>query len=282
MEFVKMHGLGNDFVIVDARKSPYLEHKDWEEVAIKVCDRHYGIGADGLILVLPSEIADISWRIINPDGSEPEMCGNGIRCFARYVYERAIVTNKIIKVETLAGIIVPEIQVNDEGKVVAVKVDMGEPIFERSKIPMTGHADKVIDEEIDVNGNTVKITALSMGNPHCLIYVDKIDQAPLTEWGPLVEKHQIFPKKTNVEFVEILNRNEAHMRVWERGAGPTLACGTGACATLVGSVLNGYLDRQATIHLPGGDLEIEWDEGSNKVFMTGPAVEVFQGNYPLE
>ncbi|QGG47970.1 diaminopimelate epimerase [Heliorestis convoluta] len=281
MEFVKMHGLGNDFVIVDARKSPLLERTDWEDVAIKVCDRHYGVGADGLILVLPSEIAHVGWRILNPDGSEPEMCGNGIRCFARYVYERSIVTDKVIQVETLAGIIVPEIQVEND-QVVGVKVDMGEPIFERSKIPMTGEGDQVVEEEIDIQGNPVKITALSMGNPHCLIYVDKVEEAPLTEWGPIVEKHPLFPKKTNVEFVEVVNKNEVRMHVWERGAGPTLACGTGACATIVGSVLHGYTDRKATVHLPGGSLAIEWDEKSNKVFMTGPAVEVFQGTYPLK
>ncbi|MBC9783316.1 diaminopimelate epimerase [Heliobacterium chlorum] len=280
MDFVKMHGLGNDFVIVNALHSPNLERTDWEKVAVRLCDRHYGIGADGLIIIFPSEKADIRWRILNADGSEAEMCGNGIRCVARYVYERGIVPKARVEVETLAGIIVPEI-IFEDGEIKGIRVDMGEPRLERSQIPMTGPQGKVIQEELTVDEETFPVTAVSMGNPHCLIFVDDIEKAPVTTVGPKVEKHSAFPQKTNVEFVQVLNHSEVNMLVWERGVGPTLACGTGACATAVGSILNGYTGREVKVHLAGGTLLIEWNEVNNRVYMTGPAVEVFQGQYPI-
>ncbi|MCW2277217.1 diaminopimelate epimerase [Heliophilum fasciatum] len=281
MNFVKMHGLGNDFVLINAMSEPNCSRNDWEAVAQKICDRHYGVGADGLILILPALEPgnDIRWRIINPDGSEPEMCGNGIRCFARYVYEQGIVSTASMRVETLAGIIVPEVQVQN-GEIVGVCVDMGEPRLERQQIPMAGPAGgPVVGEAVEVNGQIVHVTAVSMGNPHCLIYVDDINSAPLTELGPLMEKHPLFPQKTNVEFVQVCSPDYVEMRVWERGAGPTLACGTGACATVVGSVLNGKTSRLATVNLAGGPLTIEWRESDNHVYMTGPAVEVFTGEW---
>ncbi|ABZ84680.1 diaminopimelate epimerase [Heliomicrobium modesticaldum Ice1] len=281
MEFVKMHGLGNDFIVVNAMEPPLLDREDWEEIAVRICDRHYGIGGDGLILLFPSDKADIRWRILNSDGSEPEMCGNGIRCLARYVYERGIVAKRRIEVETLAGIIVPEIITDAAGAVTGVCVDMGEPRLQRHQIPMVGPEGPAVNQELVVGDAVVRVTALSMGNPHCLIYVNDIDEAPVTTLGPKVEVHPAFPAKTNVEFVQVVAPDEVQMRVWERGAGPTLACGTGACATVVGSVLNGYTDRKVTVHLAGGPLHIEWREENNRVYMTGPAVEVFRGELPL-
>ncbi|MZP29038.1 diaminopimelate epimerase [Heliobacterium undosum] len=281
MEFVKMHGLGNDFIIVNAMEPPLLDRTDWEEIAVRMCDRHYGIGGDGLILVFPSDKADIRWRILNSDGSEPEMCGNGIRCLARYVYERGIVAKRRIEVDTLAGIIIPEIITDEAGAVTGVCVDMGEPRLQRHQIPMVGPEGPAVNQELAVGDEAVRVTAVSMGNPHCLIYVNDIDQAPVTTLGPKVEVHPAFPAKTNVEFVQVVSPDEVQMRVWERGAGPTLACGTGACATVVGSVLNGYTDRKVTVHLAGGPLHIEWREENNRVYMTGPAVEVFRGDFPL-
>ncbi|MDD2421836.1 MAG: diaminopimelate epimerase [Heliobacteriaceae bacterium] len=279
MEFVKMHGLGNDFIVVDARRLS-IGPDDWESVARRACDRHFGIGADGLILVFSTDEADIRWRILNPDGSEPEMCGNGIRCFARYVFESGIVNKPQMTVETLAGIIVPEILFRD-GTFWGVRVDMGKPRLQRTRIPMTGPAGMVISEQLAVGDQLLQITAVSMGNPHCLVYVDDVETAPVTELGSLLEKHPVFPQKTNVEFVQVLSPQAIKMRVWERGAGLTLACGTGACAAVVGSVLNRYTERRVTVHLPGGALEIEWDKAGERVFMTGPAVEVFRGEYSL-
>jgi diaminopimelate epimerase len=277
LEFTKMQGLGNDFVFVNC-----LEEKlpdDLSGLSIKMCDRHFGIGADGLILILPSETADIRMRIFNPDGSEPEMCGNAIRCFARYVYEKNIIRKEIIKVETLAGIIIPEIIVQGKDGIL-VKVDMGEPRLDRGLIPMEGLAGNVVDEQLVVGANTYNVTCVSMGNPHCIIFVPGIQDLPLAEIGPKIETHPIFPRKTNVEFIKVLNKNEVNMRVWERGAGETLACGTGACATGVACVLNNKTERKITVHLAGGDLVIEWAE-NNHVYMTGPGEYVFSGEWPL-
>lgn len=277
MNFVKMHGLGNDFVIV--------EMNSWEEADIlqpharAVCDRNFGIGADGLIIIGKDPVMDVFMRIFNSDGSEPEMCGNGIRCVARYVYEHKLVDKTSFVVRTLAGPIHPVVKVLD-GKVVSVTVDMGEPILERALIPMTGSGDNVKVKTTTSHGE-IELTAVSMGNPHCIVFVNDVEDVPVALWGPELETNQLFPAKTNVEFVQVLGPGEMKMRVWERGAGITLACGTGTCATLVAGVLNGLTDRAAVVHLLGGDLSIEWREQDNHIYMTGPAVEVFSGNIEL-
>jgi len=273
MKFTKMQGLGNDFILVNCLNEQLAG--DFEAFARRLCDRHYGIGADGLILILPSETADIRMRIFNSDGSEPEMCGNGIRCFARFVYEGDIVKKQTMRVETLAGVIIPEVILEGD-HVVSVRVDMGEPRLERNVIPMTGPAGKVVNEPLVVDETTYKITCVSMGNPHCITFVSDVEEVPIGVIGPKMENHQVFPRRTNVEFIQVLNRNEVNMRVWERGAGETLACGTGACATGVACILNDLTDRTVTVHLAGGDLLIEWAE-NNHVNMTGPAEYVFRG-----
>ena len=273
MEFVKMHGLGNDFILINGLKDGGTVN--YFELAPKICDRNFGIGADGLLIILPSEVADIKMQIINSDGSEAEMCGNGIRCFAKYVFEEGIVDKTKMEVETLAGIIVPEL-ILQKDKVVSIRVDMGEPQLERSRIPMIGSPGPVIKEKLKVLDQEFEVTAVSMGNPHCVIFVPDLTKIDINKWGPLIEKHQAFPRKTNVEFVQVVTPSEAIMRVWERGAGITLACGTGACATLTAGVLNNLLHRTAIIKLLGGELEIEWAE-NNHLYMTGPAEEVFRG-----
>lgn len=273
MEFVKMHGLGNDFILINGLKDGGTVN--YFELAPKICDRNFGIGADGLLIILPSEVADIKMQIINSDGSEAEMCGNGIRCFAKYVFEEGIVDKTKMEVETLAGIIVPEL-ILQKDKVVSIRVDMGEPQLERSRIPMIGSPGPVIKEKLKVLDQEFEVTAVSMGNPHCVIFVSDLTKIDINKWGPLIEKHQAFPRKTNVEFVQVVTPYEAIMRVWERGAGITLACGTGACATLTAGVLNNLLHRTAIIKLLGGELEIEWAE-NNHLYMTGPAEEVFRG-----
>lgn len=277
MDFVKMHGLGNDFVIVEV--SSWEDADALQPYAQAVCNRNFGVGADGLIVIGPDREMDVFMRIFNSDGSEPEMCGNGIRCVARYVYEHDLVEKTGISVRTLAGPIYPEVKVLN-GQLVSVTVDMGEPILSRALIPMLGVGDNVKVKASTVNGE-FELTGVSMGNPHCVIFVTDIDKTPVAVWGPELENHQLFPAKTNVEFVQVIRRDEMIMRVWERGAGITLACGTGACATLVAAVLNGYTDRATTIHLLGGDLFIEWKEQDNHVYMTGPAIEVFWGRIEL-
>lgn len=276
MDFLKVHGIGNDFVLMNYLKgAPDL---DWPELAQKMCDRHFGIGADGLVLLLPSTAADLKMRIFNPDGSEAEMCGNAIRCVARYVYQRNLVSNRLIKVETLAGLRIPEIVTNDQGEFAGVKVDMGEPILDPAQIPMSVINENIVNYPLQFSGGELMITAVSMGNPHCITFVSKLDKVPFFDWGPKLEVHPLFPKKTNVEFVEVLNPNEVRMRVWERGAAETLGCGTGACAVGVAGFLNHLTNRQITVHLPGGDLQIEWAENGH-VYMTGPAEEVFTGTW---
>ncbi len=279
MDFVKMQGLGNDFVIVEIdswqaadRLQPY---------ARMVCDRNFGIGADGLVMIGKDSELDIFMRIFNSDGSEPEMCGNGIRCVARYAYEKGLVKDTSLSVRTLAGPRYPVVELDNNKKVSSVKVDMGEPVLERALIPMQGEGSNV-KVSLNTSHGAMEITAVSMGNPHCICFVDELDKVPVPLWGAELEVHPLFPAKTNVEFVQVLNRQEMIMRVWERGAGITLACGTGTCATLVAAVLNGHTDRRAVVHLLGGDLLIEWDESNNHVYMTGPALEVFQGRIDLD
>ncbi len=275
MEFVKMHGAGNDFVVIDAEGEPIPEGQ-LESVARGVCDRHFGIGADGLIMVLPSRLANFRMRMLNPDGSEAEMCGNGIRVFAKYLYDRKLHTDVVMTVETLGGI--KTLKLNAPGGVVrSVRVDMGEPRLNRSDIPMRGSDNgRVVSEGLKAAGKKFEITCVSMGNPHCVTFVDNVDMFPVEKIGPAVENHASFPQRTNVEFVEVISKDELKMRVWERGAGETLACGTGACASAVAAMLNEKTARKVTVHLKGGDLFIEW-LGDSKVFMTGPAEEVFQG-----
>ncbi len=275
MKFTKWQGTGNDFVIVNGFEETIV---DYSSKAIEVCDRHYGIGADGLIMVLPSSIADFQMRIINSDGSEPEMCGNGIRCFARYVYESGLTNKTELCVETLAGIIRPTLLVEND-RVGSVCVDMGEPRLQRGEIPTAGNPmEKVINELLTVGDCTHRITCVSMGNPHCVIFTENVDSMDLPAFGKPIEEHSFFPRKTNVEFVQVMDRRNLRMRVWERGAGVTLACGTGTCATVVAAVLNNITDRKVKVRLDGGELLVEWRE-DNHVYMTGPAVEVFRGEY---
>ncbi|SHJ96204.1 diaminopimelate epimerase [Desulforamulus aeronauticus] len=278
MLFTKVHGLGNDFILVNAGIGERFPD-DYATLAKEMCDRKFGIGADGLVLLLDSGVADVRMRIINSDGTEAEMCGNAIRCVAQYLYEHNIVRKEQIKVETLAGIIVPQVILKN-GMVEAIKVDMGEPRLQRAEIPMVGEAGQVVNDTLEVDGQKFYITAVSMGNPHCVIFVEDIASIPLHMIGPRIEYHPAFPKKTNVEFVQVLNPQEVRMVVWERGAGPTLACGTGACAVAVAGVLNGLTEKKVTVHLPGGPLQIEWAD-NGKVYMTGPAREVFHGEYTV-
>ncbi len=275
IDFVKMHGLGNDFIVVDCIRNNY-SIDELVKSATFLCDRNFGIGADGLILVIGASDADFQMRIINADGSEAEMCGNGIRCFAKFVYDKGLTTKTDFTVNTLAGIIAPAIQIED-GKVKVAKVNMGEPHLERAQIPMVGPKGEVINEPLQVESTTVRVTAVSMGNPHAVLFVDDVNTYEVNWFGPRIERHSIFPRKTNVEFVQRVSPTYLKMRVWERGAGLTLACGTGACATVVAAVLNGLSERTATVELPGGKLEITWDDEDNHLYMTGPAEEVFCG-----
>lgn len=274
MEFTKMHGLGNDFILVAGETAL---PSDASELAVRLCDRFFGIGADGLVYILPSDKADFKMRIMNSDGSEAEQCGNAIRCVAKYVYDRGLTKNTAVTIETI-GAGAQKVQLTVEnGKAVKVRVDMGAPILNGLQVPTTVDAEPVLNHPIEVDGREFRFTAVSMGNPHCVIYVDDAVNFDLHAWGPKLEKHPMFPRKVNVEFVTVKSRDYADMRVWERGAGPTLACGTGACATLVSSVLNGLTGRTAIVSLKGGELLIEWNEDDNHVYMTGPAQEVYTG-----
>ena len=275
LDFVKAHGIGNDFVIVDCLRDQ-LGDTEPAALAVQMCDRNFGIGGDGLILVLPSDIADYRMRAINSDGSEAEMCGNGIRCFAKYVFDRGM-AGESISVETLAGVKAIDVFSGD-GRGIAFEVNMGTPALEADDIPVSGYEGRVISRPLAVDDTTFDITCVSMGNPHCVIFVDSVEDVPLERLGPTIETHSAFPKKTNVEFAQAVRRDEVSVRAWERGAGVTLACGTGACATIVAGVLNDVMDRKATVHLPGGDLLIEWRE-DGEVYMTGPAQEVFTGKF---
>ena len=275
MKFQKMHGLGNDFVLFDELDPSKV---DLTELAIRLCDRHQGIGADGIILILPSEVADVKMRIINSDGSEANMCGNGIRCFAKYVYDNHINRAKTFTIETGAGIMIPELIIEDE-KVIFVKVNMGAPELERGAIPMTGPEGNVINEVFHTSNNTFHITSLLMGVPHTMVFVDHLNQTDIVAMGREIENHTSFPEKTNVNFVEVINDREINVRTLERGAGSTLACGTGSCASAVASNLNGKTGKEVTVHLALGDLLIEWIDGV--VFMTGSANHVFEGNLDI-
>lgn len=268
-----MHGLGNDYVYVNC-----FEEKidNPPAVARFVSDRHFGIGSDGLIMINPSKTADFEMEMYNADGSRGEMCGNGIRCVAKYVYDYGLTDKTQISVETLGGIKYLDLAVED-GKVSLVKVDMGKPELEADLIPIISEREQVIDEPIEVDGKEYHMTGVSMGNPHAVIYVDDVKGLDLEKIGPKFENHERFPKRINTEFVHCIDRQTVEMRVWERGSGETLACGTGACAVAVSSILNNLTDTQVTVKLLGGDLQIEWDREKDRVFMTGPATVVFDG-----
>lgn len=279
MKFTKMHGLGNDYVYVNCFEED-LCGVDLPELSRQISDRHFGVGGDGLILILPSERADFRMRVFNNDGSEAKNCGNGLRCVSKYVYDHGLTSKQTFTVETLGGIMTPIVYPGEDGKVEQISIDMGEPHFERSAIPMTGiPEEQAVEEIIEVEDVTFTMTAVSMGNPHAVIFVDEVDEDEVCQYGPKIEFHEWFPERTNVEFIQIDNRQEILFRVWERGTGVTLACGTGACAAAVAACLSGKTDRKVTVHLAGGDLFIEWRESDNRVIMTGPATEVFSGVY---
>lgn len=274
IEFTKYHGLGNDFILIDNRAA--TEPMITSEQAVKLCDRHFGIGADGVIFALPGQDGtDYTMRIFNSDGSEPEMCGNGIRCLAQFIADLEGAEHRTeYRIHTLAGVITPKLE--GEGK---VRVDMGMPQLLASQIPTTLATgdEKVINAPLDVAGQTWEVTGVSMGNPHCITFVEDVAAIPLETIGPQFEHHSAFPQRTNTEFIQVVRPDYLKMRVWERGAGATLACGTGACASVVAGVLTGRSDRKATVELPGGCLEIEWSEYDQRVYMTGPAERVFNG-----
>ena len=277
MKFTKMHGIGNDYVYVNCFKET-VEHPS--EMAIKVSDRHFGIGSDGLILIKPSEVADGKMEMYNADGSQGAMCGNGIRCVAKYMYDYGITDKTSISVETKSGIKYLDLTIKD-GKVDTVKVNMGTPILKAVDIPVRSEKEQVIDEPVMVDGKEWEITCVSMGNPHAITYIDDVKNLEIEKIGPKFENHEIFPDRVNTEFVRVIDRNTVEMRVWERGSGETLACGTGACAVAVSSILNGLTEEEVTVKLLGGDLKIFWDRTENKVYMTGSATTVFDGEIDL-
>lgn len=276
IKFTKMHGCGNDYVYVNC-----FEHhiENPEQLAIYVSDRHFGIGSDGLVLIMPSATCDFRMRMFNADGSEAEMCGNASRCVGKYVYDNGLTTKTSVTLETKAGVKILNLHLGADGKVETVTVDMGEPILEPGLVPVVSSLKQVVSQPIQVLGVDYKFTAVSMGNPHAVIFMEQsVEDFPLEKIGPYFENHEFFPRRTNTEFVNIIDRQTLRMRVWERGAGETMACGTGACGTAVAAILNGITDRKVTIKLNGGDLLIEWDEKTNHVFMTGGATTVFTGS----
>lgn len=277
MKFTKMHGIGNDYVYVNCFEESV---KNPAEVSKFVSDRHFGIGSDGLILISPSAIADFRMNIYNADGSQAEMCGNGIRCVAKYVYDYGLTDKTEISVETLAGIKYLRLQV-ENGKVASVEVNMGAPILEPKEIPVAVEESPVVNVPVEVKGKIYHMTCVSMGNPHAIIFMNNVKDLDIAAIGPYFENHTVFPKRTNTEFVEVLDRNTVNMRVWERGSDETLACGTGACATTVACILNDKTENEVTVHLLGGDLKIRWDREVNQVYMTGPATVVFDGEITL-
>ena len=273
LKFTKMHGAGNDYIYMNG----FVQEIDNPSaLAIRLSNRNFGIGSDGLVLILPSENSDFRMQMFNSDGSEAEMCGNASRCVGKYVYDNGLTTKKEIALETKAGVKYITLLEGDE-RARKVTVDMGEPILDPVQIPVKVDKEPVLNFPLDIDGKIWEISCVSMGNPHAVVFTTGIKELDLPVIGPKFEKHPIFPRKTNTEFIEVVDRKTLNMRVWERGAGETLACGTGACAAAVAAILNGYCDRKITIHLIGGDLEIEWDEQNNHVYMTGEAVTVFEG-----
>lgn len=281
MKFTKMHGAGNDYIYINCFEETV---ENPEELSIKLSDRHFGIGADGLILIMPSKVADFRMRMFNNDGSEGIMCGNGTRCIGKYVYDNHLTNKKEVTLETLGGIKVLKLTTDDTNRVVSVTVDMGKVILKSSDIPVKSNLDAFINQPVDVNGTTYNMTCVSMGNPHAVIFMpkDTIDNLDLERIGTYFENHEIFPNRVNTEFVEVWDNHTLKMRVWERGSGETLACGTGTCATVVASVLNGYCNynEEVLVHLRGGDLKITYKKDGT-VFMTGNAIKVFDGEIEI-
>lgn len=277
MEFVKMEGCGNDYVYVNGFNTKIDNPNELSKI---VSDRHFGIGSDGLIVINPSEVADFKMSMYNADGSEGKMCGNGIRCVAKYVYDYKMIDKEVITVETLAGIKTLKLNVVN-GKVKTVRVNMGSPIINAKDIPVISDKEKVINEPVVIDGKEYGITCVSMGNPHAITFVDDTDSLKIEKIGPGFEKNEIFPDRVNTEFIQIIDRKTIKMRVWERGSGETLACGTGACASVVACVLNNLTDNKVTVKLLGGDLEIKYDTDENTVYMTGPARIAFTGNIDI-
>jgi len=278
IDFVKMEGLGNDFIIMDDRDGKIQQHEEYSLLAKRLCSRHFGIGADGIILISDSKSHDIKFIIYNSDGSQAQMCGNGMRCFAKFLYENKIVSKKIIRVDTKAGTVIPEVITDDNDQVQSVKVDMGLPVFTCRDIPFKSSGERAVEEDLAVGDETYPITAVFMGNPHAVLFVEDVEKIDVDRIGPEIENHERFPEKTNVEFNEVINETELRMKVWERGAGRTLACGTGACASFVAANITGRVPEKAIVHLDGGDLELYWDKETNHIFKTGPATLVFSGN----
>lgn len=277
MQFTKMHGAGNDYVYIDCFAGPLPA--DPGELSRRMSHRHFGVGADGLILIRKSDHADARMQMFNADGSEAQMCGNGIRCVAKYVYDHGLCRQSNLKIETGAGVLSLDLETSG-GVVTGVRVDMGEPILPAQQIPTTLPGDPVVDRELEVAGQRFAATCVSMGNPHCVIFVDQATDELVLGTGPRIETHAAFPEKVNVEFVEVISPREVRQRTWERGSGETWACGTGASAVCVAGVLAGRTGRKILNRLLGGNLELEWDEATNHVFMTGPATEVFTGDWP--
>jgi diaminopimelate epimerase len=279
MKFTKMHGIGNDYVYVSLfdQKVP----SDLPALAVAISDRHFGVGSDGLILIGPSERADARMRMFNADGSESEMCGNGVRCVAKYIHDHGIAPKDRVTVETGRGVLTLDLEV-EKGRARRVRVDMGPPILKAAEIPTTLPGDPPVDLAVTAGGFDLALTAVSMGNPHAVAYVTNVEQFPVESVGAIVENHPAFPRRVNAHFVQVLGPGEVRMRTWERGSGITLACGTGACAVCVAGVLTGRTERRLLAQLPGGDLELEWPSDSASVFMTGPATEVFSGEWPLD
>ena len=282
IKFTKMEGLGNDYVYIDCTKQ---DVKIASELAKVISDRHFGVGSDGLILIKKSKVADFRMQMFNSDGSEAEMCGNGIRCVGKFVYNKGLTDKTTLKIETLAGIKILNLNVED-GKVKTVRVDMGEPILDYKLIPArdgkvykSKDGIKFYKVNINIEGDLKELTCVSMGNPHGIDFANNIEKLKIEKFGPIIEVDEHFPNKVNAEFIEILDKHNIKMRVWERGAGETLACGTGACASVVASFLNGYTERNVTVELLGGKLEIEWNKEDNHVYMTGPAETVFEGEF---
>ena len=279
MKFTKMHGCGNDYIYVDGTKE-ILTPQEKPEVVRRLSDRHFGIGGDGVIFINPSKEVDFEMEMYNMDGSRAEMCGNGIRCVAKFVYDKGLTDKTSISVISCGKIKYLTLTV-ENGKVSTVEVNMGSPILKAENIPVISDKEEVIGDEIEVDGEIYKMTCVSMGNPHAVVFMDEVEGLPLEKMGPLFENHVRFPKRINTEFVKVLDENTVEMRVWERGTGETLACGTGACATVVACVLNGLTKEQVTVKLLGGNLQIQWDRESNLVYMTGPATTVFEGEIEI-
>ena len=278
MKFTKMHGIGNDYIYVNGFKETVMNPS---EAAKRLSDRHFGVGGDGLILIQPSEKADFKMEMYNSDGSLGAMCGNGIRCVGKYVYDYGLTDQTRVSVETKSGIKFLDLTAK-QGKVSQVEVDMGEPVLKPESVPVSLEGDSVIDREFTLGEKKYRITCVSMGNPHCVVPVENVQELEIEKMGPLFEHHSLFPDRVNTEFIRVLDRENVQMRVWERGSGETLACGTGACAVAVACVLNGWTQEQITVHLLGGELKIRWDRERNRVFMTGPAQTVFEGEIDLE